>query len=285
MINFFSMKKRSPAAFIKTVTDFYKSHGRHDLPWRKTRDPYKILVSEIMLQQTQVDRVIGRYAQFLKRFPTLLSLAKASNAAVLTEWQGLGYNRRALHLKRATEVIAKKYKGKFPRTYSELVELPGVGPATAGDLMAFAWNKPALVLETNIRTVYMHHFFPEQEKKRLAAGLPCKINDKELLPILEKTLDTGNPRDWYYALMDYGTFLKKTRGNNISRSAHYTKQTKFKGSNRELRSRILKLVLHTSQTKGALEKALSCSKDLLGKNLSTMQQEGLIHIHGNRVSI
>ncbi len=281
MVHFSSMKRLSHAAFIKTVTDFYAAHGRHNLPWRKTRDPYKILVSEIMLQQTQVDRVIGRYAQFLKRFPTLEALARASNATVLKEWQGLGYNRRALHLKRAAEIIVSEHKGKFPKDYQALLKLPGVGPATAGDIMAFAWNKPAVVLETNIREVFFHHFFPHMKDRN---GKACKIYDKELLPILEKTLDTENPRDWYYALMDYGTHLKKTRGNNISRSAHYMKQSTFKGSNRELRSQILKLVLAKPRVEKDILKLLAAPAPDIKKNIIAMEKEGLLRRRRGTIS-
>lgn len=274
----------STAKFKSIVWDFYKEHGRHDLPWRKTRDPYRILVSEIMLQQTQVERVREYYKKFLKRFPTAAALARGTSAAVLTEWQGLGYNRRALLLKRAAEEIVAKHRGVFPRTYEELVALPGIGSATAGDILAFAWNKPALVLETNIREVYFHHYFsPASQAKALRAG-PCRVHDKALLPLLEKTLDKENPREWYYALMDYGSHLKKTHGNKVSRSAHYTKQSKFAGSNRELRSKILKLVLTKSHTEKELPKLLSSSPADIKRNLLAMEKEGLLRRKQGKIS-
>jgi A/G-specific adenine glycosylase len=271
-------------AFQKTVSDFYQQHGRHSLPWRKTRDPYKILVSEIMLQQTQVERVLPKYAEFLKKFPTVKALAAAPTKDVLLLWQGLGYNRRAINLQRAAQMVVNEWKSKWPQDLETLLKLPGVGRATAGDLLAFAWNKPAIVTETNIRTVYMHHFFPALEEKRLQAGLPCKIHDDEIIPLLEKTLDHTNPRDFYYALMDYGTHLKKTRGNNIARSAHHSKQSTFKGSNRELRSTILKLILAKPRTESELHKLLSFEASAITKNILALEKEGLIKNKKGRLS-
>jgi A/G-specific adenine glycosylase len=267
----------STRKFRKIVWDFYTQHGRHTLPWRLTRDPYKILVSEIMLQQTQVERVIPYYARFLNKFPTVEKLAKAKRPELLTAWQGLGYNRRAINLQRTAQVIVQKYKGKFPTIYSELVELPGVGPATAGDLLAFAYNKPAVVLETNIRHVFFHHYFSHMKERH---GQACKIYDKEVAPLVAKTLDRENPREWYYALMDYGSHLK--RGDRVQSrtlhrmSAHYTKQSKFQGSNRELRSQILKLMLERPRTEKEILKLLDAPAPAIKRNLLAMRKEGLI---------
>lgn len=268
-------------SFKNTVWKFYRAHGRGHLPWRKTRDPYKILVSEIMLQQTQVDRVIPKYKSFLKKFPKVKALAKVKNKDVLLEWQGLGYNRRALNLKRAAEKIVSDFGGEFPQTLDELLTLPGVGRATAGDVLAFAFNKPAVVIETNIRTVFIHHFFADKKK----------VSDKEILKLIEKTLPTshakgrtGGVREWYYALMDYGAHLKKTLGNNIARSKHYKKQSTFKGSNRELRSHILKLVLAKPRTKAEILKLLDSPAPAIEKNLLALSKEGLIRAKNGRIS-
>ena len=171
--------------FKKTIWNYYKKHGRHDLPWRKTKDPYKILVSEVMLQQTQVNRVIEKYKSFLKKFPTVKALAQAPLKEVLLEWQGLGYNRRAKYLKLCAEKVIHEHEGTFPKTVKELTALPGIGPATAGDILAFAYNIPVPVIETNIRSVFIH-FFPAPPRLRRASPL---ISDKELLPLIEKTLD------------------------------------------------------------------------------------------------
>ncbi|MBX4206191.1 A/G-specific adenine glycosylase [Candidatus Parcubacteria bacterium] len=266
--------------FRKTVLDFYKKHGRHSLPWRHTKDPYKILVSEIMLQQTQVERVMPKYELFLQKFPTAEKLVEAKTADVLKAWQGLGYNRRALLLKRAAEAVMHEHAGKFPQSYDLLLKLPGIGPATAGDIMAFAYNKPAVVLETNIRQVFFHHYFPHMKERD---GKACKIYDKDVAPLVEKTLDKKNPRDWYYALMDYGAYLKKA-GNTISRSAHYTKQSKFTGSNRELRSQILKLVLKKPRTKAEVLKLLSSPAPAIEKNIIALEKEGLLSSKKGKIS-
>jgi A/G-specific adenine glycosylase len=264
------------SAFKKIVKKYYQENGRDTLPWRLTRDPYKILVSEIMLQQTQVDRVIPKYKEFLKQFPTVQSLSSASLRAVLKEWQGLGYNRRAVNFKRTAETIVKEHNGIFPRDEKTLTTLPGIGKATSGDLLAFAWNKPAVVIETNIRTVFIHHFFKDKKN----------ISDKELLPLIEKTLDTENPRDWYYALMDYGSYLKKNVQHRMlnRKSAHYKKQTKFKGSNREERSKILKLILTKSRTEDEIIKLLESPAESIRKNIISLEKEGLITFKGKRIS-
>lgn len=225
--------------FQKTIWGFYKKNKRN-LPWRNTRTTYRILVSEIMLQQTQVDRVLPKYKSFLSRFPTFASLAKASPADVIKEWQGLGYNRRALNLKRAAEIVTKEYKGKLPRDYDQLIALPSIGPYTAGALLTFIWNEPMVFIETNIRTVYLHHYADLRGRNADKRG---KISDADLIPLIEKSLPAnGRARDWYYALMDYGSHLKKTIGNPNIKSKHYTKQSTFKGSNRELRGAILRLL-------------------------------------------
>jgi A/G-specific adenine glycosylase len=224
--------------FQKIIWTRYKQNKR-EFPWRNTRDPYRILVSEIMLQQTQTDRVVPKYKAFLKLFPTFKVLARASTTDVLIAWQGLGYNRRALNLKRAAEKVVSDFKNKLPSTLPELISLPGIGHYTAGALLAFAFDLPSPFIETNIRTVYLHFFFNDK----------VKVHDKEILKMVENTLPQKNIRDWYYALMDYGVLLKKENGRkNINqRSVHYKKQSTFKGSHREMRSKVLKLLLKNSK--------------------------------------
>jgi A/G-specific adenine glycosylase len=268
-------------SFKNTVWKFYKAEGRGHLPWRKTTDPYKILVSEVMLQQTQVDRVIPKYKSFLKKFPSVKALANAKTKDVLLEWQGLGYNRRAFNLQRAAAKIVSDFGNKFPQTLEELLTLPGVGRATSGDLLAFAYNKPAVVIETNIRTVFIHHFFPTSPKLR---GASAEVSDKQILELIEKTLDKKNPREWYYALMDYGTHLKKTLGNNAVRSKHYKKQSRFEGSNRQLRSHILKLVLAKPRTEAEIIKLMKQPVEAINKNLLALSKEGLIQMKNGRIS-
>lgn len=261
----------TPAAFRKTIYKYYFEHKR-SFQWRETKDPYKILVSEIMLQQTQTDRVVVKYNEWLSHFPTFKSLAEAKLQQVLKVWQGLGYNRRALALKRCAEIVAEKYKGKLPDDYEKVLDLPGIGPYTAGAVMAFAFNKPFPIIETNIRTVYIHFYFGDKFGQ---------IHDQELMPIIEKTMDTENAREWYYALMDYGVMLKKTIGNLNVRSKHYTKQSKFVGSNRQIRSAIVKAVTAGPSTEKQIlsfleQQKIIVTKEQFQKNLFDLQKEGFM---------
>jgi len=204
-----------------------------ELPWRNIDDAYAVLVSEVMLQQTQVTRVLKYWARWLELFPSVDALASADTATVLEVWQGLGYNRRALALKRACEECSARRKGMLPRTVDELVELPGIGPATAAGVVAFAYNEPAVYLETNVRSVFLHELFPEGEG----------VADKVIVPYVADTCPPDNPRGWYYALLDYGAHLKAQGVNPSRRSAHYARQSAFDGSRRQKRSFLLRQVL------------------------------------------
>ncbi|QQR82103.1 A/G-specific adenine glycosylase [Candidatus Campbellbacteria bacterium] len=232
-------------------------------------------MSEIMLQQTQVDRVVSKYTAFTKQFPNFKTLANARTSDVIQAWQGLGYNRRALNLQRCTQEVVQKYKGKLPSSYTELVSLPGIGPYTAGAIMAFAYNKPIACIETNIRAVYIHHFFSPTKK----------VSDKELLLLIEQTLDTQNPREWYWALMDYGSYLKKTLPNPARRSTHHTKQKMFKGSNRQLRGNILKLVSQKSISEKKLFAEIQRKPIEIRGALTALTKEGFIQKKGANISL
>lgn len=259
-------------AFKKTIWNYYKKYGR-EMPWRENITPYRIVVSEIMLQQTQAHRVVRKFDSFIKKFPSFKSLAEASLQDVLKEWQGLGYNRRGLNLHRLAQTI----KSKLPSTYEELLELPGIGPNTAGSILAFAFNIPQPFIETNIRTVFIHFFFKDHRGK---------VDDKKLMPIIEATLDKKNPREWYYALMDYGAFLKKTEVNPSRRSKHHTQQSKFKGSNRELRANILKILLEKPRSfKSIIKNFPEKSVITVDKNVRDLQKEGFIVLHKNKYEI
>jgi A/G-specific adenine glycosylase len=256
--------KKDVREFRMKVLTFYRKKGRH-LPWRETLDPYKILVSEIMLQQTQVERVIPFYKKFVKLFPDFYSLARATERSVLNAWQGLGYNRRALYLKRAAKIVVKEHNGKLPKVYSALVKLPGVGKGTVGALLAFAWNEPAVFIETNIRRAFLHHFFPKRRN----------VSDKALLPFIESALDTKDPRRWYSALMDYGTMLGTLPENPNVRSAQYKKQPVFKGSHRELRGKIIRLRLrHPRVSVATLAATCGTSPVVIRSTLLSLQKEG-----------
>lgn len=231
----------------KEIKDFqeivWQSHPKvqRDLPWRKLSDNdrqrlYEVLVSEIMLQQTQVNRVVGKFNEWFKHFPTLEVLSEASLESVLRNWQGLGYNRRARYLHESSRIMVAT--GNKEWTVDELTQLPGVGRNTAAAVYAYTYNKPVSFIETNIRTIFLDYFFNDS----------TAVHDKQILELVSQTQDTHRPREWYWALMDYGTMLKASGKNNVQ-SAHYKKQSPFNGSFRELRSRILKQLLSKPMTK------------------------------------
>ncbi len=223
--------------FRKTVGKYYREYGR-DLPWRRTRNPYRILISEFMLQQTQVERVIPKYRAFSKQFPNFGALDRASLAEVLMAWQGLGYNRRALMLKKSAARVVRDYQGKLPADPKLLDELPGIGKGTAGAIAAFAFQVPASFIETNIRRVFLFFFFRNEKD----------VPDADILDLISQTLDAKNPAEWYYALMDYGAMLgRREKENPNRRSRHYTKQSRFEGSDRQLRGKILRMVLNKNR--------------------------------------
>lgn len=250
--------------FQKTIYDHFHAHPR-PMPWRETRDPYRIMISEVMLQQTQVERVKTKYAQFLDAFPCLSDLAAAPLVELLPVWQGLGYNRRAIALKRCAEEIMIRFGGQIPSAIEELESLPGIGPYTARALATFAFNTAEPFIETNIRTVFIHLFFHSREQ----------VADREIMPLVAATLDRNNPREWYYALMDYGVLLKQLHPNPGRRSSQHVRQSPFKGSNRELRSRILRAIMERPGiTARQLVNLLVCEREKVEKNLLALEREG-----------
>lgn len=266
---------RRVTAFRRMINGYYRLHGR-DLPWRKTTDPYGVLVSEVMLQQTQVSRVIPKYDDFMGRFPQVESLARAPLEDILGAWQGLGYNRRALALKRAAEQIMARHNGLVPDDEASLQALPGIGTATARSIQAFAFNKPVVFIETNIRAVFLHYFFKGREK----------VSDTELEPIIEATLDRENPRRWYNGLMDYGTYLKKARPNPARASAHHVVQAPFRGSLRQVRGAILRLLLDNGAVaEGDLPGLIGFAESRVRDALTQLEKDGLILKHASMVSI
>lgn len=222
------------------------------MPWRKTRDPYKILVSEIMLQQTQVSRVLPKYEEFLAAFPTVHDLAKASDTKLLKVWSGLGYWRRARFLKEAANIVVAKYKGKFPRTPALLNTLPGIGAYTAGAVACFAFNDNEAFIDTNIRRVYLHFFFADEKD----------ISDEAIMKLATKAVPKKDPRSWHYALFDYGATQLKDKSIN-KRSKHYNKQSEFIGSFRSFRTAIMKRLLTTPKNKIKSDELLDFLEDML----------------------
>lgn len=261
----------SSTNFRRVVWAFYKKHGRHDLPWRQTHDAYKILVSEVMLQQTQVDRAALFYKDFIKKFPTVQKLAATSLAEVLVVWQGLGYNRRAKFLHMAAGEIVRI---GMPRDEKSLEALPGVGSYTACAVAAFAYNYDVIVIETNIRTVVIHHFFGDQKG----------VTDVEIGEVLAQVLPRGRAREWYSALMDYGAYLKRSGISHNARTKRYVKQTKFAGSLREARGVIVKeLSQHDAQSASRLLGLLGdARKEQLRVALAALLVEGLVEGKGPR---
>lgn len=253
--------------FRKEIWGYYRRKGR-DLPWRRTRNPYRILISEFMLQQTQVSRVLGTYPKFLRRFPNVRSLSRARKRTVLREWQGLGYNRRARALWMTAKKIVSDYGGRVPHTEERLLALPGVGRGTAGAVGAFAFNLPVVFIETNIRRVFLRFFFQGKES----------VPDAKLFSLIERTLDRRRPREWYYALMDYGAMLgAREKENPNTRSAHYKKQSSFKGSRRELRGKILALLLqHPHMESRKISEELGVPIGTAKEILTLLRKDGLV---------
>ncbi|MFZ1075761.1 MAG: A/G-specific adenine glycosylase [Minisyncoccia bacterium] len=266
----------SPAKFRSIVWKYYHAHGRHTLPWRKTKNSYRILVSEVMLQQTQVDRVIPFYNVFIKKFGTAQKLADAPLSEVLKSWQGLGYNRRAKMLREAAhEIVARKI-----RTIAEWESLPGVGPYTARAIAAFAYNEDVIFVETNIRTAIIHHFFAEN------TTIYGSVSDSQIEEILRNVLPKGRAREWYGALMDYGAHLKRSGISHNAKSDTYARQSKFAGSNREARGAILRELAKGDATRARLINALGISRQPQAvAALDALLSEGLVRKARGRYSL
>jgi len=246
-----------------------------DMPWRQDTRPYYVLVSELMLQQTQVDRVIPKFNAFIERFPDESSLARASLAEVLGLWQGLGYNRRAKYLHDAVKKIVQEYDGIFPDTMEKVRTLSGVGPNTAGAIMVYAYNQSVVFVETNIRTVYFYHFFQDDES----------VDDKQIIQLLEQTIDREHSREFYWSLMDYGAVLKREGAGRIRQSRHYKKQSPLSGSVREVRGWIIKYLTTNDVTEPVLRQKLNADErftpaleGLKRDGLVMMGQSGKLHL-------
>src|SRR3989338_5009090 len=261
-------------AFRLAVWKHYRESGRHGLPWRLTKDPYRILVSEVMLQQTQVARVIEKYKAFLIRFPNARRLAEAPLSAVLRMWRGLGYNRRAKYLKAAAEVIVRGYGGRVPKAAIVLRKIPGVGPYTASAVRIFAFNEPDVLIETNVRTVYIHHFFVDADVRRWNADERGYVRDADILLLDKQVAEGQDPRTWHWALMDYGVHIKKLHGNPARRSAQYTRQSQFEGSLRQVRGDILRRLMKGEPPSPRLRRAEEGEK--WEKALAGLEKDGLI---------
>lgn len=274
----------TPARFRALVWRYYRAHGRHDLPWRKTTNLYRILVSEVMLQQTQVERAVPFYKKFIRQYPSAQKLAEAPLSEVLKMWQGLGYNRRAKMLQQAAKVLAATrfdLKNAAPRSnlVAELEKLPGVGPYTARAVAAFAYNSDVIVIETNIRTAIIHHFFPHKEK----------VTDKEIEEVLKRAapgVALAKSGEWYSALMDYGAHLKRSGISHNARSAMHVQQSKFAGSLREARGALLRELARGPATRVRLHGLLGdARREQMRTALDALQKEQLVTRVGARYTL
>lgn len=250
--------------FQEIIWDYYQAHGR-SMPWRAHPEPYYVLVSELMLQQTQVLRVIPKFQAFIERFPDIEALAGANLSGVLIAWSGLGYNRRAKFLHEAAKKVQAEYGGQLPNSYDELVKLPGIGPNTAGAILAYAYNQPVTFIETNIRTVFIHHFFHDV----------FDVTDHQLRDVVEQTVDRDNPRVWYWALMDYGSHLKQSQSGRLDQSKHYKKQSPLAGSPREMRGRIIKALVGGPMSEPLLKRDVEAD-ERFAPALAALRREGFI---------
>ena len=271
-------------AFVALVRAQGAACRRDGLPWRHIDDPYGVWISEAMLQQTQVSRVLSYWPRWMKRYPSVDALSSASTADVLELWQGLGYNRRALALKKAADICAAEYGGQMPIEDADLQELPGIGPATAAGIRAFAYQLPAVYIETNVRTVFIHHFFPDC----------ASVRDAQIAPLVEATCDASDPRSWYYDLLDYGHALKQQGNTSARSSASYARQSRFGGSHRQKRALIVREVLatpgvHAAEVLDALndhELAAgrdSVTHDAFEKLLDELSAEGFFKVQGEKL--
>jgi A/G-specific adenine glycosylase len=261
--------------FRSLIYGYYRAYGR-EFSWRRNITPYRVLVSEFMLQQTQVSRVEDYFGAFLGRFPDFQTLAAAPLREVLTRWQGLGYNRRAKHLWLAAQEIVDRFGGELPCEEDALRSLPGIGPYTAAAVRAFAFDLPAVVVDTNIRRIYIHFFFPGAEA----------VHDRDIVPLVEATMDPASVREWYYALMDYGAVLAKWFPNPNRRSAHYAKQGPFENSNRQIRGKVLRwLTEHGTLEVAETPRRLGVEAERLNTVVEDLAKEGFLRREGDRLTL
>lgn len=295
------MTYKQVTQFQNLILDWFATNQR-DLPWRHTHDPYAVMVSEVMLQQTQVDRVKNYWPAWLDRWPTFENLANAPTADIIRAWAGLGYNRRAVNLKRAAEFILKEGSFTYFDTLAKLQTIPGIGPGTAGALMNFVWNIDTPFLEVNIKRIL----------QRLAIG-PETINgwakDKELMEVAKAVLPANKARIWPHALMDFGALAcrpndpfcetcplgkilppKRLLDKSKPSTLHPKPSIKFETTNRYWRGQILKALHTQSQSVSNLYRELLKLNPELAPNrfkqlANDLKQDGLIIIKHNRVSL
>ena len=278
------MSERS-SEFRRKLKRWWRTH-RRSFPWRETDDPYAVLVSEIMLQQTQADRVAPKFDAFLARFPDIETLARAENASVLKMWSGLGYNRRALNLKRAAEVVVQEHDGVVPEDETELLVLPGVGTYTAKALLAFAHNRTVAPVDTNIRRIYIRHFGAEAER--------------DLQAFADTMVPRGQGRNWSSLLMDFGALVCRAKNPacyelglvHRGEPRALPKQKPFRDSDRFWRGRVVEVLRERAslpQAKIKQEVEAFSGEKLTRKRtqriIESLIRDGLITRENNRVRL
>jgi A/G-specific adenine glycosylase len=251
-------------AFRRKVWLFYKRHGQR-FPFRRTPDPYRIAVSEFMLQQTQIARVLPKYDAWITRWPNWEALAGASPRELLAAWSGLGYNRRALHLGNLARAVVDQYGGQLPTDPEILETLPGVGRYTARAVIIFAFNKPLVAIDTNIRRVIMHEFH-----------LPPATSDDDLERLARRLVPKRRSRDWHNALMDYARMTLPRRAASLRAEK---RPSAFEGSSRQLRGRIVKRLLRIHRmTLEHLAAELDRAEDEVRQAALALQKDGLVRV-------
>jgi A/G-specific adenine glycosylase len=253
--------------FQKKVFSFYKKNERM-LPWRKTTDPYKILLSELMLQQTQVNRVILYYEKWITRWPTIHALASASRVEVLQAWMGLGYNTRAMNLHKAARKIVTQFDSDVLEAMKQYKEIPGVGRYTSQAVQIFSTNADLVTVDTNIRRIFIKEFH-----------LPETVSDKELWRLAEQCLPKGRSRKWHNALMDYGALHLTAQKTGIKPK---TQQSRFEGSDRQLRARIIRILLQNDESLMNISRILNVERSWLQRILEKLISEDIILKKNNR---
>ena len=255
----------------RQILGYYRREGRN-LPFRNTTDPYKIAVAEIMLQQTQVDRVVPKYATWVKKWPSWRALAKATNRELLTMWSGLGYNRRALYLGQMARTIIEQHSGVLPQDPDILRTLPGIGPYTSRAILIFAFNQPLVTIDTNIRRVLITKI-----------GLPHSISVIALEKIAQQILPPHRSRDWHNALMDYGAVVLTARKSGVK---PLSRQSKFAGSQRQIRGEIIRQLTTKKRINlASVSKKLGRSVDDVRTAAKGLADDRMICVDGDQVEM
>ncbi len=258
----------------EAVLAYYRETPR-DFPWRRTRDPWAILVSEVMLQQTQTARVAPKYEAWMEAFPDPGALASAKPERVISLWSGLGYNRRALALRDAARIIVERHGGTVPRDERALDDLPGIGIYTARAVLAFAFGENVAFIETNIRAVFIHFCFADRES----------VSDKEIMVLAEEAAKGEDPREWNYALMDYGAALKRVAPNPNRKSSGYARQSKFEGSVRQVRGAIVRKLSEGPADAEALYAASGAERERFDAALGGLAAERVVVVSDGKISL